>query len=138
MKYYAVIDTNVMVSAMFKKGSVPGRVVDYAIEGEIVPLLNDEIINEYEEVLLRNEFGFDAEDVAELISHLKSKAIFLDRTRSDENFPDLDDAVFYEIALTARKTADAYLITGNIKHFPVKPFVITPREMLDIIEGRAF
>ena len=31
------------------------------------------------------------------------------------------------------KTEDAYLVTGNIKHFPVKTFIITPREMLDIV-----
>ena len=134
MKYYAVIDTNVVVSSMFKKGSVPSRVMDYAICGEIIPLLNDEIVNEYEEVLLRNEFGFDEFDVNELIEHIKEKALFLDRTTAEEDFPDPDDAVFYEIALTARKTADAYLITGNTKHYPIKPSVITPRQMLDILE----
>lgn len=32
-----------------------------------------------------------------------------------------------------RKAEDAYLVTGNIKHFPVKPYVVTPRKMLDII-----
>jgi hypothetical protein len=41
--------------------------------------------------------------------------------------------VFYEIVMTARKVADAYPVTGNSKHFPVKPFVVTPREMLDIV-----
>ena len=50
-------------------------------------------------------------------------------------FSDADDIVFYEIVLTGRKTTDAYLVTGNIKHFPVKPFVVTPKEMLDIIHG---
>ena len=29
---------------------------------------------------------------------------------------------------------DAYLVTGNIKHFPDKPFVVTPREMIEILE----
>ena len=28
---------------------------------------------------------------------------------------------------------DAYLVTGNIKHFPVKPYVVTPKEMLEIL-----
>ena len=32
-----------------------------------------------------------------------------------------------------RKTDDAYLVTGNLKHFPEKPFVVTPRQMLEII-----
>lgn len=28
---------------------------------------------------------------------------------------------------------DSYLVTGNLKHFPKKPFVVTPAEMLQII-----
>lgn len=35
--------------------------------------------------------------------------------------------------MEARKDEDAYLVTGNIKHFPSKPFVVTPRQMLDLI-----
>jgi len=44
-----------------------------------------------------------------------------------------DDAIFYEVVMEARETTDAYLVTGNIKHFPVKPYVVTPKEMLDIL-----
>ena len=29
---------------------------------------------------------------------------------------------------------DSFLVTGNIKHFPKKPFVVTPAEMLQIIQ----
>lgn len=36
--------------------------------------------------------------------------------------------------MAQRKSDDAYLVTGNSKHFPTKTFVVTPREMLDIIE----
>ena len=32
-----------------------------------------------------------------------------------------------------RKEEDAYLVTGNIRHFPEKPYVVTPRQMLNII-----
>ena len=44
MIYYAVIDTNVIVSAMLNPDSIPGTVVKYALAGLIVPFLNDEII----------------------------------------------------------------------------------------------
>ena len=40
--------------------------------------------------------------------------------------------VFYEVALSKE---DAYLVTGNTRHFPKKPFVVTPAEMIAIIEG---
>ncbi len=134
MTYYAVIDTNVIVSSMLKSTSAPGRIVDHAIKGEIIPLLNEEILDEYKEVLLRNEFGFEESDVYDLLDRLEEQAVFLDRTPSDELFQDPDDIIFFEIVLTARKSADAYLVTGNIKHYPVKTFIVTPREMLDILE----
>ncbi len=136
MKYYAVMDTNVLVSSMLKKDSIPGKLLNFVLEGEIILLLNNDIVEEYSEVLLRNEFGFDAGDVEEIIRMIKEKAIFLDRTDSNELFADPDDVVFYEIVLTARKTTEAYLVTGNSKHYPIKPFVVTPREMLDIISER--
>lgn len=49
---------------------------------------------------------------------------------SDEFFPDPKDVVFYEVALSKE---DAYLVTGNTKHFPKKPIVVTPAEILEIL-----
>lgn len=135
MKYYAVIDTNFVISSMLRKQSVPGTIIDLAIKGEIIPLLNNEILDEYEEVLLRNEFGFAEGDVKDLMDNIKTNAVMLERTSTDELFKDQDDKVFYEIVLTGRKFSDAFLITGNIKHYPFKTFVVTPRQMLDVIEN---
>ncbi len=134
MTYYAVIDTNVIVSSMLKAGSVPDKVLQLALEGPIIPLINEEIVSEYREVLTRSKFGFSGERIGKMIEEIIKRAIFLDRTSTDELFPDPDDAVFYEIVMTARKTTEAYLITGNVKHYPVKRFVVTPREMLDIVK----
>ena len=53
----------------------------------------------------------------------------------DEEFDDEEDIIFYEVVMEKRKTAEAWLVTGNIRHFPKEPFIVTPREMLDIIEG---
>ncbi len=33
-----------------------------------------------------------------------------------------------------RKREEAFLVTGNIKHFPAEPYIVTPREMLAILE----
>lgn len=41
--------------------------------------------------------------------------------------------MFYAIVMEKRKEEEAYLVTGNIKHFPQVPFVVTPKEMLDIL-----
>ena len=133
MNYYAVLDTNVIVSAMLKGSSIPGIIVDKAIDGNIIPVLSSEIIAEYKDVLKRKKFSFPENDVDILIKQLSLRAIFLDRTKTDEIFADSDDAVFYEVTMTAREMSDTFLITGNQKHFPLKTFVVTPREMLDII-----
>ena len=50
---------------------------------------------------------------------------------------DPKDVVFYEVIMEGRKEHDdAYLVTGNIKHFPIKSFVVTPKEMLDIMHKK--
>ena len=133
MTYYAVIDTNVVVSALLKEGSAPWQVLNEALNGCIIPVLNSDILNEYGEVLLRSKFGFSEQNVLRFITELPKRAIFINANPTDEKFPDPDDAVFYEVVMQAREKENAYLVTGNIKHFPVKSFVVTPREMLDII-----
>ena len=34
----------------------------------------------------------------------------------------------------AMSKEDAYLVTGNKKHFPKKPIVVSPAEMLEILQ----
>ena len=46
---------------------------------------------------------------------------------------DMDDLVFYEVAMEKRED-DAYLVTGNQKHYPIRDFIVTPAEMMDILE----
>ena len=137
MHYYAVIDTNVLVSAMLKDLSVPAQIADEAVLGDIIPLLCDEIIAEYRQVLARDKFKFNQEKVDILIDGLIERGIFMDALPVEETIPDSKDVVFYEIVMEGRKDLeDAYLVTGNIKHFPVKPFVVTPKEMLDILRNK--
>ena len=134
-KYFAVIDTNVLVSAMLVPDSMPGTVLKYVYTSVIAPLINEEIMNEYIEVINREKFGFDKNDIDLVISNIKNSALVLERTISDEQFDDQKDVMFYEVALTGINKTNAYLVTGNIKHFPKRPFVVTPREMVDIIEN---
>ncbi len=134
MKYYAVLDTNVLVSAMLKTGSVPGQVAAEALNGDIIPVLNNEIIAEYEDVLRRPKFRFDKGAVKVLLDELKKRAVYSDYGLIEDEIPDPKDIVFYAVLMEKRKEEDAYLVTGNIKHFPIQTYIVTPREMLDIIE----
>ena len=45
----------------------------------------------------------------------------------------MKDLPFYEVVMEKRQTDDAYLVTGNQKHFPNRTFIVTPKEMLDIL-----
>ena len=55
---YAVIDTNIFVSALITHNSnaATARVLDSLFLRRITPLYNDEIIKEYEDVLHRAKF----------------------------------------------------------------------------------
>lgn len=134
MKYYAVIDTNVIVSALLKWNSVPGVVLQAVFNGYVVPVYNDEILNEYRNVLNRPKFGFSSELISETISQIESLGVMENALETvAEVMPDPKDIVFYSIALSHGKTAETHLVTGNVKHFPANPIVVTPRQMLDIL-----
>lgn len=49
--------------------------------------------------------------------------------------PDTKDLPFYEVVMEKREE-NAYLVTGNLKHFPSEPFIVTARQMLDILDGK--
>ena len=53
MKCYAVIDTNVLVSAAIKPDSVPGTIFRLILIEQICPVFNSEILEEYKRVLPR-------------------------------------------------------------------------------------
>lgn len=137
MNYFAVIDTNVIVSALLNPNSVPGRILKEALDGRITPLLNDEILDEYENVLNRPKFRFDKRDIAVAISGLIDRGVFVDAGPIEDIVYDPKDVVFYAVVMVKRETDDAYLVTGNTKHFPVRPFVVTPREMLEMMDAGA-
>ncbi len=134
MKYYAVLDTNVIVSAMLRSSSVPGQVASEALHGDIIPVLNDDIIAEYEDVLSRRKFRFDKKAVKVFLEELKKRAVYSDYGLIEDELPDPKDVVFYAVLMEKRKDEDTYLVTGNMKHFPMRTYIVTPREMLDIIE----
>ena len=134
MRYYAVIDTNVIVSAMLKWDSVPGQVVRFVFEGKIVPLLHSAVVEEYHKVLLRPKFHLTDQIVDDFLLDLEEHGIYMDAEPLDLALPDPKDRIFYEIVITARRNEDVWLVTGNLRHFPIQPFVVSPRQMLEVIE----
>ena len=135
-KIFAVIDTNVIVSALIatKPDSYPLMVLSNVYQGPIVPVYNDEILAEYRDVLYRDKFHLKSEDIELALKTITETGLNLARTSVlGEDFPDPKDVVFYEVKMSKD---DAYLVTGNVKHFPKKPFVVTPKEMVEILNGK--
>ena len=129
---YAVIDTNVFVSALITKNPAsPTRAVyDYIDSGDIIPLYNDEIIAEYREVLSRPKFKLSEDIVKALLAHVVEHGISSDRFAFSEPMIDEKDRVFYEVSLSVE---DSFLVTGNLKHFPSTPHVITPHQVIEML-----
>ena len=132
MKVYAVFDTNIIVSALISRRSDTAVVLalETLLAGEVIPLYNDEILKEYEDVLHREKFHLPESFIAATINQIKKEGIASERIHSDETFPDPSDVVFYEVALSKE---DSFLVTGNIRHFPKNPIVVTPAEFLKLI-----
>lgn len=116
---------------------MPGLVLKHVFSGNLIPVFNDKILEEYREVLYRKKFSFSEEDVHIVLESLKEQGISIDAGKLDIELPDVKDVVFYEVVMEKRKKDSAYLVTGNIKHFPKEPFVVTPREMLEILDENA-
>ncbi len=133
MKYYAVIDTNVLVSSMLTSnpGSTIAKIINYVRQDSIIPMFDDSILEEYQAVLSRERFHFNTERINELLTLIKTKGIHCGRETVTEIFPDPDDVVFYEVAMSRD---DSYLVTGNLRHFPKNGRIVSPADMVYIIE----
>lgn len=134
MKVCAVIDTNVIVSALITKNSQspPCMVLREVLDGRITPLFHDDIIDEYAEVLNRPKFHLKAETIQTMINSIISNGIKVDPKPTGEILVDMDDLIFYEVAMEKRDN-NAYVVTGNKKHYPIKDFIVTPSEMMNIL-----
>ncbi len=135
MRCYAVVDTNVIVSALITKNpdSPPRQVFRAMLTGDIIPLYHADILAEYEEVLSRKKFHLQIETIQTVMQAIREFGVEVTPKPTGEILVDMDDLVFYEVAMEKRDD-DAYLVTGNQKHYPVRDFIVTPAEMLEILK----
>jgi len=128
-----VLDTNVLVSGLIHPFGPPGEIVRMVSSGVLEICHDSRVLSEYREVLLRPRFGFEKKDVDALLEQIKFTGHVVAGEVLSRPLPDPDDEVFLEIALAAKIK---YLVTGNIKHFPVstrqKVQVVSPAQFLEI------
>lgn len=128
---FAVIDTNVIVSALLaqnRNDSAPFSILNAVFRGALIPIVSNAILEEYQEVLNREKFGFDKKKIEKFLDLFKAQALIINPPQTNKTLPDKKDVCFYEAALVYLELG-GILITGNIKHFPDCPFVITPAQI---------
>lgn len=135
---YAIIDTNVLVSALLSRNSDAAtvQVVARTIEGKIIPVYSKEIMKEYYEVLHRKKFKLDPTLVDTLLAAIEKYGTLVVPYGTGTVLPDAKNLPFYEV-LTEKCKNNAYLVTGNLKHFLTEPFIVTARQLLEILDGNS-
>jgi len=131
----AVLDTNIIVSALLQPLGPPARVFGLAIGGSIQLCISGSVYGEYEEVISRPRLQRSEEIIAAVLHTIREKGFWVRPTEAIRACADPDDDIFLECAHAAQ--AD-YLVTGNLKHFPPSwsgTRIVTARRPLDVISG---
>jgi putative PIN family toxin of toxin-antitoxin system len=137
----AVLDTNIIVSALISPFGNEAQVLLAVHQGTILPCCSPTILDEYAGVLGRPKFGFSQSAIDSLIAMMRSRGSTLDPEVIHEASPDPADDAFIACAVAAN--AD-FLVTGNKRHFPAAAYgrsrVVSAGELLKILgsleEGR--
>ncbi len=111
----AVLDTNVIVSALLGDKGNPAKILDAALLKRFVIAVSEAILAEYREVLARPRLDIPVAARDHVIGYLDRIALKVDPVPSKFDLPDPDDEVFLAVALASH--AD-HLVSGNLKHFP--------------------
>jgi len=121
-----VINTNVIISAAISNKGNPAQIIKMVSERKLELLYNINILIEYADVLARCKFNFSSDNQAILLRKIVDIGTIFNPTISEVSLIDEDDRIFYDTA----KEANATLITGNIKHYPLEDFIMTPVDFI--------
>jgi putative PIN family toxin of toxin-antitoxin system len=129
MMQKVVIDTNVIISAALSPSGLPAKIISLIVKNEEIQFYySAAILDEYREILSRKKLNILPEVQVSIIKAVKENGILIKPTLSEIQFSDESDRTFYDTA----KASGAILITGNIKHFPTEPFIMTPADFLSV------
>ncbi|MBR5365329.1 MAG: PIN domain-containing protein [Clostridia bacterium] len=124
----AVYDTNVLVSAFWTPQGKASALLREVISGKITLCYDARMMFEYKDVLLRPKFKFSESMVSSILDYIESSGLSVTPPAvSDVQFPDETDRAFFEVA----RFCSAPLVTGNLKHYPVHPMIITIADFYD-------
>ena len=70
-----VIDTNILISALLTshEDAATVQILKMLLNGHIIPVISEKIIQEYEDVLKRKKFGFPEDSVNALLEEISRR-----------------------------------------------------------------
>ena len=129
-----VIDTNVIVSSVLSSKGSPFQIMRLVSNRVIRLFYSSAILNEYKRVLAYPKLKIRVQIQTDTIEKLERLGTQIEPIASSIPLPDETDRIFYDTA----KAIGGILITGNMKHYPAKPFIMTPAEFIEsLAKGRA-
>lgn len=134
----AVLDTNIIVSAGIQRGGAPATIVmDWVLDGQVQVVTCPSIVDEYREVVRRAKFLRYRFPPLWLEFLIDESLQLPDPVVWDHLLPDSKDAPFLALA----HEAGAWLVTGNLRHFPKEArsgvTVLSPADYLARLRARA-
>jgi uncharacterized protein len=123
-----VLDTNVLISGLLSQDGIPAQVLNLVLNRRVTLLVDTRIISEYIDVLKHPKFRFKAEWIDPVIDFIRMESEIIIPEPSNRDFPDPDDRMFWEAAVTGNAFA---IVSGNTRHFPEDPLVMTPAQFLE-------
>jgi len=124
-----VLDTNVVISAFINPGGKPSQVMKMVLGRKAELCYNSTILSEYENVMLRPKFSriINSGNVRRFINLIRNIGVSFDTVPSTITLPDESDRIFFDTA----RGSGSILISGNKKHFPKKPFIMSPADFFE-------
>jgi len=124
-----VLDTNIIISSAKSMKGNPAKIVNLIYDEEDIQLYySDNIFAEYKKVLAYERLKISSETQKEILEVVKEVGILIEPAVSDISLPDESDRIFYDAA----KSVNAYLITGNLKHYPEEPRIMSPAQFVEM------
>jgi len=127
-----VIYTNIVISAALSQHGNPAKIISYMTDNDNVQFYySKSICAEYKKVLAYERLKISLEIQEKMLNILVENGILIDPEPepSDITLPDETDRIFYDAA----KTNNAYLITGDTKHYPNESFILTPAQFAALL-----
>ena len=134
IKAFAILDTNVLVSAVISSSGYPYDILRLIQSGNVIPIYDERMLNEYKEVFHYDKLKISEETFQQTFTLiLKSGLLIQDVETTKAQLLDQSDIPFFEVKESSEEF-DSVLVTGNLKHYPEQRDIITPKEFILLLD----